>query len=52
MCTTFRPLRGLCNPALPENLEAVIMRSLGKRPVDRYLTAQAMLDDLRRVQEG
>jgi serine/threonine-protein kinase len=40
------------NPAIPENLEAVIMRSLGKRPIDRYLTAQAMLDDLRRVQEG
>jgi serine/threonine-protein kinase len=28
------------------------MRALGKRPIDRYLTAQAMLDDLRRVQEG
>ncbi len=40
------------NPDLPENLETVIMRSLGKRPVDRYLTAQAMLEDLRRVQEG
>ena len=40
------------NPAIPENLEAVIMRALGKRPIDRYLTAQAMLDDLRRVQEG
>ena len=40
------------NPLIPENLEAVILRSLGKRPVDRYLTAQAMLDDLRRVQEG
>jgi eukaryotic-like serine/threonine-protein kinase len=40
------------NPALPENLETVIMRALGKRPVDRYLTAQAMLEDLRRVQEG
>ena len=40
------------NPAIPENLEAVILRSLGKRPVDRYLTAQAMLDDLRRVQQG
>ena len=40
------------NPNLPENLDAVIMRALGKRPVDRYLTAQAMLDDLRRVQEG
>jgi len=40
------------NPLIPENLEAVILRALGKRPVDRYLTAQAMLDDLRRVQEG
>ncbi len=40
------------NPLVPENLEAVILRSLGKRPVDRYLTAQSMLDDLRRVQEG
>jgi serine/threonine-protein kinase len=40
------------NPLIPENLEAVIIRSMGKRPVDRYLTAQAMLDDLRRVQEG
>ena len=40
------------NPLIPDNLEAVILRSLGKRPVDRYLTAQAMLDDLRRVQEG
>jgi beta-lactam-binding protein with PASTA domain/predicted Ser/Thr protein kinase len=40
------------NPLIPENLEAVILRSLGKRPVDRYLTAQAMLDDLKRVQEG
>ncbi len=40
------------NPLVPENLEAVILRALGKRPVDRYLTAQAMLDDLRRVQEG
>ncbi|MBN1320806.1 MAG: Stk1 family PASTA domain-containing Ser/Thr kinase [Thermoleophilia bacterium] len=39
-------------PDLPENLEAVILRSLGKRPIERYLTAQAMLDDLERVQNG
>jgi beta-lactam-binding protein with PASTA domain/predicted Ser/Thr protein kinase len=37
---------------LPENLESVILRALGKRPTDRYLTAQAFLDDLKRVQEG
>ena len=39
-------------PDVPENLEAVILRALGKRPTERYLTAQAMLDDLRRVQDG
>jgi len=33
-------------PDIPENLEAVILRSLGKHPTERYLTAQAMLDDL------
>ena len=37
---------------VPANLEAVIMRALAKSPVERYLTAQAMLDDLCRVQDG
>ena len=39
-------------PNIPENLEAVILRALGKQPTERYLTAQAMLDDIWRVQEG
>jgi len=39
-------------PDVPENLEAVILRSLGKTPTQRYLTAQAMLDDLERVRDG
>lgn len=39
-------------PDIPENLEAVILRALAKEPTERYLTAQAMLDDLRRVQNG
>jgi serine/threonine-protein kinase len=39
------------NPLIPEKLKAIIMRSLGLGPVDRYLTAQAMLDDIRRAQE-
>ncbi|OFW60642.1 MAG: hypothetical protein A2133_05720 [Actinobacteria bacterium RBG_16_64_13] len=37
---------------IPENLEAVILRALGKQPVERYLTAQALLEDLGRVQDG
>jgi beta-lactam-binding protein with PASTA domain/predicted Ser/Thr protein kinase len=43
--------RGIA-PDIPENLEAVILRALGKHPTTRYLTAHAMLDDLRRVQDG
>ena len=39
-------------PDVPENLEAVILRALGKHPIERYLTAQAMLEDLRKVQDG
>ena len=39
-------------PSIPDNLEAVILRAMGKQPTERYLTAQAMLDDIWRVQEG
>ena len=39
-------------PAIPENLERVIMRSLAKQPEKRYITAQAFLEDLQRVQRG
>lgn len=39
-------------PTFPENLEAVILRALGKKPTERYLTADAFLDDLKRVQQG
>ncbi len=39
-------------PDIPENLEAVILRAMAKEPIARYLTAQAMLDDLWKVQEG
>lgn len=39
-------------PAVPENLERVIMHALAKRPEQRYITAQAFLEDLERVQRG
>jgi serine/threonine-protein kinase len=39
-------------PAIPENLERVILRSLAKQPEKRYITAQAFLEDLQRVQRG
>jgi len=39
-------------PSIPENLEHVILRALAKAPEQRYLTADAFLEDLRRVQHG
>ncbi|GAB4255094.1 MAG: Stk1 family PASTA domain-containing Ser/Thr kinase [Thermoleophilia bacterium] len=39
-------------PGIPENLERVILRALAKRPEDRYLTAQAFLEDLNKVRRG
>jgi beta-lactam-binding protein with PASTA domain/tRNA A-37 threonylcarbamoyl transferase component Bud32 len=38
--------------SIPGKLGAIIMRSLGLGPADGYLTAQAMLEDMREAQEG
>ena len=46
------PLPRSIVPAIPENLQAVILHALGKRPTERYLTAQQFLEDLRSVQDG
>jgi eukaryotic-like serine/threonine-protein kinase len=43
---------GDVNSALPENLEHVILRALGKQPDRRYTTADAFQEDLRRVEAG
>jgi serine/threonine protein kinase/WD40 repeat protein len=34
-------------PSIPIDLETILIKSLAKRPEDRYATAQAMADDLR-----
>jgi serine/threonine protein kinase/tetratricopeptide (TPR) repeat protein len=39
------------NPAIPAELETVVLKALEKRPEDRYATAQELADDLRRVLE-
>jgi serine/threonine protein kinase len=44
-----RPRR--LNPAVPADLEAVVLKALEKNPSERYATAQDMADDLRRYLE-
>jgi hypothetical protein len=39
------------NPAIPTDLETIIMKALGKSPEERYATAQELADDLRRFLE-
>jgi serine/threonine-protein kinase len=40
------------DPALPETLEAIILKCLAKNPANRYPSAQDMRADLRRYLEG
>ncbi|MHC4972065.1 MAG: protein kinase domain-containing protein [Planctomycetota bacterium] len=39
------------NPALPTELETILLKAIAKNPADRYETAQEMADDLRRFLE-
>jgi serine/threonine protein kinase len=37
------------DPEIPEDLEAIIMKAMARRPADRYPTASALADDLERT---
>ncbi|MBY0525454.1 MAG: serine/threonine protein kinase [Gemmataceae bacterium] len=45
-----RAPRDLC-PAMPDELETIVLKALGKTPEERYTTAQDMADDLQRFLE-
>lgn len=40
------------NPAVPIDLETVVLKAMAKEPNDRYATAAELADDLRRFLEG
>jgi hypothetical protein len=42
-----RPPRRM-NPAVPAELETIVLKAMGKNPEERYATAQELADDLRR----
>jgi serine/threonine protein kinase len=39
------------NPAIPRELETILLKAMNKEPGDRYATAQELADDLRRFLE-
>jgi serine/threonine protein kinase len=43
---------GRVRPGIPRDLDAVCLRCLRKEPGDRYPSAEALADDLRRFQDG
>jgi serine/threonine protein kinase/tetratricopeptide (TPR) repeat protein len=40
------------NPAIPPDLETVVLKAMAKNPEERYVTARELADDLRRFLEG
>ena len=40
-----------CEPAIPPELETIVLKAIGKEPVDRYDTAQELAEDLQRFLE-
>ncbi|WP_431676527.1 protein kinase domain-containing protein [Kitasatospora sp. KL5] len=46
------PVPSSLNPSLPPGVDAVVARALAKDPAERYRSARAMADDVRRLADG
>jgi WD40 repeat protein/serine/threonine protein kinase/Flp pilus assembly protein TadD len=46
----LRPCR--CDPHIPRDLETIVLKAMAKDPAERYRTAEALADDLRRFLAG
>jgi serine/threonine-protein kinase len=46
------PLPSSINPAIPPQVESVLLKALAKNPADRYNSAAEMIDDFRRTVTG
>ena len=46
-----RAFHALINPAIPVDLETIVLKAISKAPQDRYSSAQALADDLQRFLE-
>ncbi len=49
--TVTPPLPRQSNPAIPSNIEFIIMKSIRKNPKERYQSAEAFLNDLKNYKE-
>lgn len=51
MQATPKPLREI-NPEIPEGLEQITLKAMQKNPLNRYETAQDMMEDLKKLEEN
>jgi serine/threonine-protein kinase len=46
------PRPSVLNPLIPPELESIILKAMAKDPFERYQSAEELLDDLKRLEQG